>query len=370
MKEFYRTKKLVGDTKLGKQKFWQGAAFCNEKSDLLGTTIEAFYETYSWIGEDGKMKSSGIVKVERKNVGKANETSESEQAINELESMLRKKLDEGYNYEDGSDSGIVRYPLPMLAKTFEDAEHTIEYPIMMQYKYNGVRCMHNGNRFWSRKNKEYTVFPHLTIDTKGVIVDGEVMLPPPYTWQQTASTVKRKQPLSEKLIYIIYDMYDEKNPNMTFSERLDFIKTLDLPELVQIAPTETAENEQQILDFHKRANDLGYEGTIIRNPNGIYLHGLKRSSDLIKLKDFKDDEFEITGFVDGKGNEEGAIVFTCKTSDGKTFNVRPCETIKERKSMFLKGNTYIGKKYTVRFQCYTDNGIPNFPTGIGVRDYE
>ena len=369
MNEYYRTKRMVGATKAGKNKYWEGAAFFVLQDDLMGTTMDVFYETYSWIGEDGKRKSSGMVKVTKKNVGKANETSEKEQAISELESALRKKIDEGYDYEDGTPIGFERYPLPMLAKVYTVGDK-LDYPVFLQYKYNGFRCFHNGSRFWSRKNKEYVTCPHLTVDTGGVVIDGELMLPSPYTFQQGTSAIKREQELSKQLVYILYDLYDEKNPDMPFHERYERLKSFVLPPQVTIAPTETANSEEDIAAFHKRANDLGYEGTMIRNPNGLYLAGLKRSDDLIKFKNFMDDEFEITGFTEGNGQECGAIIFICKTKLGKTFSVRPAETYEERRKMFLEGDKYIGKMYTVKFQGYTDEGTPYFQSGVSIRDYE
>ena len=34
------------------------------------------------------------------------------------------------------------------------------------------------------------------------------------------------------------------------------------------------------------------------------------------------------------------------------------------------GAEYVGKKLTVRYQELTDDGIPRFPVGIAIRDYE
>ena len=92
---------------------------------------------------------------------------------------------------------------------------------------------------------------------------------------------------------------------------------------------------------------------------------------MLKLKSFKDDEFEIVGFKEGKGNDKNTIIFTCKIKNSsKTFEVRPRGTRDERTKMFDNGNSYIGKKMTVKYFELTDEGIPRFPVGVAVRDYE
>ena len=112
-----------------------------------------------------------------------------------------------------------------------------------------------------------------------------------------------------------------------------------------------------------------------RNLNGTYLFK-NRSNDLLKYKAFEDTEFKIIGAKPGIGTEKGAIVFEC-TCDAGVFDVRPRGSIEKRREMFRNKHKYIGKSLTVRYQPHTnyadqqaDTGIPRFPVGIDVRDYE
>ena len=41
-----------------------------------------------------------------------------------------------------------------------------------------------------------------------------------------------------------------------------------------------------------------------------------------------------------------------------------------RKALFKYGRDYIGEMLTVRYQELTDDGVPRFPVGIAIRDYE
>jgi DNA ligase-1 len=50
--------------------------------------------------------------------------------------------------------------------------------------------------------------------------------------------------------------------------------------------------------------------------------------------------------------------------------VRPKGTIEDRRDIFKKAQSYVGKKLTVKYQELTDDGIPRFPIGLAIRDYE
>jgi len=133
--------------------------------------------------------------------------------------------------------------------------------------------------------------------------------------------------------------------------------------------TEEVNNETEVLEKHKYYLSKGYEGVIVRNINGMYkLKG--RSKDLQKYKEFKDEEFEIIGGQESTGTEAGCIIFTVKNKKGQEFAVRPRGSFGQRKKWMKDIDTLTGKKLTVRYQELTDDGIPRFPVGISVRDYE
>ena len=95
-----------------------------------------------------------------------------------------------------------------------------------------------------------------------------------------------------------------------------------------------------------------------------------RSADLQKYKEFKDDEYKIVGFKEGDGIEKGCVIWVCETKDHKTFSVRPRGTHEQRAEAFKSASKAVGKKLTVRFQELTEDGIPRFPVGLAIRDYE
>ena len=121
--------------------------------------------------------------------------------------------------------------------------------------------------------------------------------------------------------------------------------------------------------YHDKCVSEGYEGAIIRNMKGEYEFG-SRSNDLIKLKVFNDEEFEITDIVEATGRDSGTAVFVLKTSDGVEFRAKPQGSHDLREKYFNDASKLIGKMCTVQYQGLSDDGVPRFPSAIAIRDYE
>jgi ATP-dependent DNA ligase len=374
VKIVHATPELQATNSSGRKKFWQGfVAQCDDGTVIHYTT--SWQETAS--GSLSKKNRSEFTKVSGKNIGRANETTPLEQAVSELESLTNKKTDEGY-HKEGEVSEVL--PLPMLAHKFTERGKAITYPCFVQPKLDGHRALFDGEKFWTRKGKLYLpeVTQHLRFDTDGMILDGEIMLPPEFTFQETTSAIKKPNKNTPQLGYYVFDIVDGNN--CTFRERIDALdiliglgRTDAVPEQVRMVSTIMCESEDEIAGWLTKALKKGYEGLILRNAAGKYAIG-QRSIDLQKLKDFVDEEFTIHSCVDGKGREAEAILYVCKTADGKEFTVRPEGSIKERKQLwydFCTGSySPQGAQLTVRYQNLTDEGLPRFPVGVAVRDYE
>ena len=132
-------------------------------------------------------------------------------------------------------------------------------------------------------------------------------------------------------------------------------------------------SESSLEETHDNFVDEGYEGLMIRNFKMPY--EFSRSWNLVKYKKMKDAEFKISGAKEGTGNAAGAIIWNCTTDDGKNnFDVVPLGTMDERRKLWKEYQTnpgqFIGQPLTVQFQELTPKGIPRFPKGISIRDYE
>lgn len=365
------TPTLYSVSSKGKIKEWNISVHSN--GDGSATIVRRHGYVGAKIQEIEKVISSG------KNHGKSNETSPYEQAISEALSLRQKRLDTGYieHLPDPEDHHV---ELPMLAQPFAKSKHRIKYPAYVQPKLNGVRCFakkidENTITYTSRKGKAYDTLGHLTPallkEMKvGQILDGEIYIHGE-TFQHIVRLVKKLRPESKTLQYWVYDIAD---PNSKFVDRHTTLYKMfvngdyGLPD-IKVVETKFVDDESMVYTHHNRYVRDGFEGVIIRNMDGLYKFD-NRSADLQKYKEFFDEEFEIVGGECGTGLHDGCVIFTVRTKDGKQFNVYPRGTLERRREMYKDIKNLVGKMLTIRYQEKSEDGIPIFPVGIEVRDYE
>ena len=344
--------------------------------------IPYVYTRYGYI--DGTKQETQVRVDKGKNIGKSNETTAWEQACLIAKSKWEKQKLGNYR-EDLNEETML---LPMLAHRYQDHKHRVHYPCYAQPKLNGCRVLakitEDGVEYWSRKGKEYETFHHWDEELKaifpvGTILDGEAYNPN-LGFQEIVRRVKRVKTSrgdieSDPLQYWVYDVVQE---NMSFLQRNDWIlehvsKYLlnikqDLKYL-HLCTTLFVENEYELNNVHKWNVRDGFEGTIIRSKNGLYKPDY-RSYDLLKYKDFIDEEFKIVGGESAQGRDEGTVIFVCELKPDTTFNVRPKGSFAQRKEWLDDIDQCIGKMLTVRYQEKSEDGVPIFPVGLGIRDYE
>ena len=326
---------------------------------------------------DGKMQISRKT-AKAKNIGKSNETSPEEQAVLQATSMYKKQIDKGYflTIEEAQSKTVL---LPMLANKFDDKKHKISYPCITQPKLDGLRSLiywENGEiKLLSRGGKEYKI-PHIAkacegFLPKGRVFDGEVYLHGT-PLQDINSLVKRNQENSIKLEYWIYDSFLIDKPWIIWKDRFEYLRDDLYPKLKEAntplkhVPWAWVTYEDQVRSFESEFKYHGYEGSIIRDFRGTYEVG-NRSSYLLKVKSFIDEEFPIVGFKDGEGKFKECVIWVCQTPEGKEFDVVPKGTLEQKAEWFKHGIEYVGKKLKVQFFAYTKDKKPQFPVGIAVR---
>lgn len=375
MRTIHTTPTLRAKTSTGKDKFWRGIVLSDDDGNHYRSS-EAW--TVNAVGERSKALVATPARVEPKNVGRANETTPLEQALLEVNAAMQKKIDKGYAAEGRAEQAGNGFILPMLAHAWNQKRHVTAFPLMAQPKFDGTRMLMN-NRLgcWSRQGKPYLdeVVAHLRFDTEHLTLDGELILPDGYSFQDTIRAIKKYRPeTTPRLLYRVYDVVDEDLGALErqllligLRERLTQHQPHLLERLV-FTPYTLVENEQELAETHSAFVAAGFEGTMLRTLDGRYTPG-HRSAGLLKHKDFDDAEYEIVDFTDGIGKDAHAIVFICQAGE-RTFQVRPMGTIEERRRMYQAGATFIGKPLTVRYQGLSEDGIPRFPVGIAVREVD
>ena len=324
--------------------------------------------------QGGKLQTDTRVITEGKNLGKANETTTWDQAVSEAVSACNRKRDEGY-VEDPSlikDKSAGNF-LPMLAKDFAKDGKKIKYPCYVQPKLDGMRALarkENGVvTMWSRQGKPITI-PSLIIQEltgwleEGEAVDGELYV---HGWDfQRLIAATKKDRDDTKLLE--YHIYDRPAPG-GFVTRMDPLYNRGSLGQIHLVPSWECNSFQEVEEHEKRFIQEGYEGLMLRNRDGDYGYD-DRSYDLQKLKRFQDAEYRIVGGRQGDGRATGCVIYTCVTPDGKEFEVFPQGSIEHRRELYSRLQEDLGKLLTVKFFELTQDGIPRFPIGIAIRDYE
>lgn len=379
----------------------------------------------------GKKTEHKILDIKGKNIGKSNETSSIEQASKEIESLITAKMRKGYvSYPNLSDEADVVFEetlqrelkyeqtdldgnvAPMLCQQYyrskknwkdpsgelwDDRKYyylknyqaekeakaiIINFPCYNQPKVNGARCtvsLHEdkGVQLLSKLGLSYDI-PHiksffeqrLHLFENGRVFDGELYIPNE-PLQVISSAIKSNNLDTSRLVYIIFDLaiknvvYEVRKKEL---ESLIDINNTIKPTSVYLIETTTVMNDldvQALTDIHIKN---GYEGSILRNPKGLYAFG-KRPMDIVKLKRVIDDEFKIIDVVP-QAKKPDLGLFVCVTSDGKQFEVNPKGNTLYKELVLRMKSNFIGKPLTCTFYEYTEDKIPFHIIDNIVRDYE
>jgi len=330
-----------------------------------------------WGQQDGTLQLAEFV-CKPKNEGRSNATTAKEQARLEAIAKWRKQIKKKYyeKLEEAENGPKLR---PMLAKDFKK-QKKVQYPVDVQRKFDGVRCLAywDGDRveLHSRGGDLYDV-EHIRAEIQrflrpGCMLDGELYVHG-LSRQQITSLVKRPQDYSRSITYNVYDFVNlQDNDRWVMRKHLlqewfEQAQEVNLQDFIVETQTFEALDEADIKALHDEFVAEGYEGAIVRLRNGEYRIGY-RSPDLLKYKMFDDGEFKLTGYKTGKGKFKEVPIFECTMKNGKTFDVAPRGTTAVRKELLRTAKSLMGKMYTVRYFGFTDEGLPCFPVGIGVRE--
>jgi len=351
---------------------------------------------------DGKKQRYEQTIKEGKNIGRSNETTPAQQAEAEAKSKWEYKHNKDYHLtvaECNTKTKIANRGgyLPMLAQSFnKHAERHLKYPCYVQPKLDGLRCISTKNdkgvKLWFRSGKEIITMEHIAneldlVMKEGDIFDGELYIHNEdfnsFTGAIRASK-KINQEATKKIQYHIYDCprIGELKEKETFDKRFSLFDCTLCHNIIKVHTLEV-NNFEEAMKIYKDYIEEGYEGIMFRNEFMPYEQ--KRSYNLLKYKEFVDDEFIIVGAEEGKGILAGHIgAFVCeiepnrvlKDLGNKTFKFGTTKgTIKAKmegkqsllKYLFENPKEYLGKSLTIKYQNLSKDGIPRFPVGKTIR---
>jgi len=261
-------------------------------------------------------------------------------------------------------------------------------------KLDGVRCIAivdgDGNvSFYSRTGKSFDTLDVvadgiIALDIKNVIFDGELCLVDEdgnEDFQGIMKQLKKKDHTIPNPSYKIFDMishdefYSKKGQqNKPYSIRYNNLREVmrdNSCACLSVLAQELIKDDEHFAEWVKRGADYGWEGVMLR-ANEPYKG--KRSKDLLKVKKFFDDEYEVVDTEMGpfryvkNGAECEEIMLSCVTIKHKDHFVRVGSgfTIDQRQEFYRDPNKILGQIITVQYFEETknqDGGISlRFPT--------
>lgn len=361
-KEF---KKLYSPRKDGKHQVWH--------IELDGDQYRVI--TGQWEHGQGIISSSIVPSAWKQaiptNVGRSNERDGEAQALFEIAALYKSRSEQGAVENIGDPAPRPDQIKPMLAQKY-DADKDIEFPLYSQPKLDGGRCLATEAGLYSRTWKPIISAPHIHEDLQpllelGYKFDGELYNHElKHDFEKIMSLIRKSKPTEEELAeskqkvqYWIYDLIMDDVP---FADRMEILKSLDLPDSCVLVETTEVNSFDELDEKYSEYDADGYEGQMIRK-NVPY--EFTRSKALKKRKDkiFFEDEFEVLKIVEGTGNWAGtAKVAHCRDKEGTEFKATLKGTYEAGQVILAEADEYIGGEATVIFQEKTNkNEVPRFP---------
>lgn len=299
-------------------------------------------------------------------------------------------------------TGFERFK-PMLSGKVGDDLAGLRYPLLASPKIDGIRAVVLGGRLLTRSLKlvpndfirsvlEQPCFEGL--DGELVAVDEQWCIT---DFQASTSAVMRRtgQP---RVAFCVFD--DVTAYGMPFAARLErvFSRLKDapissIPLKITDVPHRTIYAPDDLLEYEAHCLAEGYEGVMLRDPNGPYKYGRStlREGWLLKLKRFEDAEAVVIDFEERMHNENeayrdelgrtkrssakagkvgtgtlGALV--CRGAGGVQFNVGTGFDDAQRAALWAERDALPGRIVKFKHLPHGAKEAPRHPVFLGFRD--
>lgn len=300
---------------------------------------------------------------------------------------------------------MIKRPMKALSKPITDKQlEKLDYPVYCSPKLDGIRCVViNGQALSSTLKPIGNKYIQKTLSQYGYEgMDGELIVgdpTDPTCFNNTTGAVRREDG-KPNFTYHIFDRFSNGESSYVkfpykqrwLDGRFAFI---DLPH-VEIVEQHPINNPEDIMKYEKDCINEGYEGIMIRSPNGIYKEGRTtfNEQNIFKRKPILDDEAQIIGFgeqmtnlneqkinelglskrASNKENKVGANTLGYfvveSTKFEKPFHIGTGNGLTQelRKEIWNNQEKYFGKYITYTFQGYGSMKAPRLPIMKGFRE--
>lgn len=198
---------------------------------------------------------------------------------------------------------------PLLAEDWNEAK--LKFPVVVQKKIDGVRGINlegmlTGRSLKLHKNRYATkVFSR----PEFVGLDGELTYgseTSPTLCRDTSSALSTITGEPE-LTWHVFDFVTENTIDLPYTERLQrlysYVFSLNHPQ-VKAVPHHYCTTLEEVLSWEDHYLNLGYEGLILRDPNGKHKSGRATvtKGELLRIKRFSEEDCVVLEVVEGQSN--------------------------------------------------------------------
>lgn len=329
-----------------------------------------------WGNMGGKMQVKRTI-CSPKNIGKTNEKTARNQAKLEAQSKWNKQYDKYYR-ESVEEAKAILTEGVMLAEDYTKKPHLLEGKFYVSRKLDGLRVktVFKGDepKWYSRGGKEYEIPKNIKKELLSIkeyfpdceSLDGEAYIHGTKL-QDIQSCVKKHNELTHRLTYQIFDV----PMSLVWDGRLTYLLEIfnTLPELEYIKLVEQELLSKNELDVALKKYILeGYEGAMMRNPDGKYLFQNNRSSDLLKYKLMKDSECQVLSLTEDKNGLALFTVVWYSKVVGKKVKFELSMNGSHKSNSYSNMKDKIGSWINFKYQDVTKDGIPTFARGLYFRE--
>jgi DNA ligase 1 len=273
----------------------------------------------------------------------------------------------------------------MLAPNKQADITKLSYPRIVQPKLDGYRAIHKEGIFISRTGKPFgnsriaRFFEQLK-SINDYVFDGE-MYAHGIGFNKLQTILNTHDgPLPYSLKYVVYDCiplkdWEKQSCNIPYEERLKKARELintyiaNYKKIVDIS-SDLVHSSKEVVELYKEYLANGYEGAMIKDPNGKYYwkRVTVRNGAMLKLKPFKSVDLKVTGFYDGEGRNEGKAGGFVVDYNGVPVRVGTGLTDSLRDEVAKNPASYLGKTIEVKYLEETEDKSLRHPVFTRFRE--
>lgn len=260
----------------------------------------------------------------------------------------------------------------------------LQYPMYLQPKYDGFRCVYYNGKLYTRTglpfaNVNLTTHFSKLFETSENVLDGELyMHGKPFNEVSKILNAEDK-PIPADMKFYVYDCvplkdWEAQKTNMTYTDRLKLMRTvlanIDDRKKIIDTPTDKINSPQEAIELYKKYLKDGYEGCMLKAVEGKYQwkRVTLRSGEMIKLKPFETLDLKVMEIFDGEGKYEGKAGGIIVDYNGVAVRVGSGFDDITREVLTQNKSEYIGKTVEIKYFEETEDKSLRFPIFIRWRD--